>query len=28
VLGWEPEIELRAGVARLADWYRETRLRT
>jgi dTDP-glucose 4,6-dehydratase len=27
VLGWEPEVELRAGVARLAEWYRETRLR-
>jgi dTDP-glucose 4,6-dehydratase len=28
LLGWEPEVELRAGVARLAEWYRETRLRT
>jgi dTDP-glucose 4,6-dehydratase len=28
VLGWEPEVELRAGVARLAGWYRETRLTT
>ncbi len=25
VLGWEPEIELRAGVTRLAEWYRTTR---
>jgi nucleoside-diphosphate-sugar epimerase len=27
VLGWEPAVELRAGVARLAEWYRETRPR-
>ena len=25
VLGWEPELELRAGVTRLAEWYRTTR---
>ncbi|HEX5095338.1 MAG TPA: UDP-glucuronic acid decarboxylase family protein [Acidimicrobiia bacterium] len=26
VLGWEPEVDLRTGVARLADWYRTQRM--
>jgi len=27
VLGWEPEVDLRNGVARLAEWYRAERMR-
>jgi dTDP-glucose 4,6-dehydratase len=26
VLGWQPEVDLRTGVARLAEWYRTTRI--
>jgi dTDP-glucose 4,6-dehydratase len=26
VLGWEPQVDLHAGVTRLAEWYRATRL--
>src|SRR5205085_5496949 len=28
VLGWKPEVDLRSGVTRLAEWYREHRLGT
>jgi dTDP-glucose 4,6-dehydratase len=27
VLGWEPEVDLRTGVTRLAEWYRTQRMR-